>query len=202
MTPKVCSGRHGARTRACCVETPSKMVGRTPWSAAGPLAGFFRRPTKVDEGVGCVSSFRCAPRRMLTVQKALWGRMESCGRLTIGLARGVVFCRQRRSRQGPSIAHLDTCSTGIGTRKLLSDVSPVTHVHKGMPPYLIIVGTGDQTVGFRQSREMCDKMKQAGAQCEIYALKDAPHWLVKWENHPEWAGYKQKVPDWLKQQMR
>ena len=88
------------------------------------------------------------------------------------------------------------------TRKLLNDASPVTYVHKGMPPYLIIVGTADQTVGFRQSQELCDKMKQAGAQCEIYALKDAPHWLVRWENHPEWAGYKQKVPDWLKQQMK
>jgi dipeptidyl aminopeptidase/acylaminoacyl peptidase len=71
-----------------------------------------------------------------------------------------------------------------------------------MPPYLIIVGTADQTVGFRQSQEMCDKMTEAGARCEIYALKDAPHWLVKWEGHPEWAGYKQKVPAWLKQQMK
>ena len=88
------------------------------------------------------------------------------------------------------------------TRKLLNDASPVTYVHKGMPPYLIIVGTADQTVGFRQSQEMCDKMAHAGAKCEIYALKDAPHWLVKWENHPEWAAYKQKVPDWLKQQMK
>jgi hypothetical protein len=28
------------------------LVGRTPWSAAGPLAGFLRRRTKSDEGVG------------------------------------------------------------------------------------------------------------------------------------------------------
>ena len=88
------------------------------------------------------------------------------------------------------------------TRKLLSDASPVTYIHKGMPPYLIVVGTADQTVGFRQSQELCDRMKLAGAQCEIYSLKGAPHWLVRWENHPEWAGYKQKVPDWLKQQMK
>jgi acetyl esterase/lipase len=81
-------------------------------------------------------------------------------------------------------------------------IAPVTYIHKGMPPYLIVVGTGDQLVGFRQSQELCDKMKQAGAQCEIYPLKDAPHWLVRWENHPEWAGYKQKVPEWLKQQMK
>ena len=28
------------------------LVGRTPWSAAGPLAGFLFRYTKADEGVG------------------------------------------------------------------------------------------------------------------------------------------------------
>src|SRR2546423_2038328 len=28
------------------------MVGQTPWSAAGPLAGFLLRSTKADEGVG------------------------------------------------------------------------------------------------------------------------------------------------------
>src|ERR1700732_1500274 len=31
----------------CC-----SLVGQTPWSAAGPLAGFLRRSTKADEGVG------------------------------------------------------------------------------------------------------------------------------------------------------
>jgi hypothetical protein len=29
-----------------------QLVGRTPWSAAGPLAGFLRRSTKADDGVG------------------------------------------------------------------------------------------------------------------------------------------------------
>ena len=31
----------------------SGPVGRTPWSAAGPLAGFLLRFTEADEGVGC-----------------------------------------------------------------------------------------------------------------------------------------------------
>jgi acetyl esterase len=88
------------------------------------------------------------------------------------------------------------------TRKLLREASPVTYVHKGMPPFLVIVGTADQLVGFGQSQLLCDTMKQAGSFCEIYALKEAPHWLVRWENHPEWAGYKTKVTDWLKTTMR
>jgi alpha-L-fucosidase 2 len=88
------------------------------------------------------------------------------------------------------------------SRKLLNAASPVTYLHKGMPPYLIIAGTGDETVGFRQSEELCERMKQVGSSCEIYALKDAPHWLMRWEDHPEWQGYKQKVVDWLKEKLR
>jgi acetyl esterase len=84
------------------------------------------------------------------------------------------------------------------SRKLLQDASPVTYLHAGMPPFLIIAGTGDDLVGFRQSEELCDRMKAAGSSCEIYALKGAPHWLMRWEDHPEWQGYKLKVVEWLK----
>jgi hypothetical protein len=56
-----------------------------------------------------------------------------------------------------------------------------------MPPYLIIVGTADRLVGFRQSKEFCDN-----------PLEGAPRWLVRWENHAEWEGCKGKVTGWLK----
>jgi hypothetical protein len=61
------------------------MVGRTPGSAAGPLAGFLRRFTKADEGVGqqtgglphrFIFVLRCAPRRMLT-------RLDACSWIVI-----------------------------------------------------------------------------------------------------------------------
>ena len=50
------------------------LVGRTPWSAAGPLAGFLRQSTKADEGVGqqtrtphwSIFILRGAPRRIST----------------------------------------------------------------------------------------------------------------------------------------
>jgi len=87
-------------------------------------------------------------------------------------------------------------------RKLLCEASPITYVHQGMPPYLFVHGTKDELCNFRQSQAMCEKMKQAGNACEIYAIEGAPHWLERWENHPEWEGYKQKVVEWLKQTMK
>jgi acetyl esterase len=87
-------------------------------------------------------------------------------------------------------------------RKRLREASPVTYVHKGMPPYLFVHGTADQLAYFHQSQEMCDMMKKAGSSCEIAALEGAPHWLARWEGHPEWLWYKKKVTDWLKQVMK
>jgi acetyl esterase/lipase len=91
-------------------------------------------------------------------------------------------------------------------RKVMAEASPVTWVRAGMPPFLFIHGTKDQLCNFRQSQEMCAKMKQAGSKCEIYAVEGAPHWIGNWEKegetHPEWMGYKQKLPEWLKQAMK
>ena len=91
-------------------------------------------------------------------------------------------------------------------RKVLRQASPVTWVHKGMPPFLFIHGTADQLCNFRQTQEMCDKMRQAGSACEIYAVQGAPHWIGNWEKerdaHPEWMGYKQKLSAWLHAAMK
>ena len=87
-------------------------------------------------------------------------------------------------------------------RQRLREASPITYVHRDMPPFLFVHGTGDELCNYRQSQTMCAKIKEAGGSAEIYTLPGAPHWLARWETHPEWEGYKKKVTDWLKQTMR
>ncbi len=91
-------------------------------------------------------------------------------------------------------------------RKLLREGSPVTWVHPGMPPFLLIQGTKDQLVNPHQVRELAEKLKEAGNRCEIYWVEGAPNWIGNWEKerdaHPEWMEYKQKAPQWLRQTMR
>jgi len=82
-------------------------------------------------------------------------------------------------------------------RKRLAAASPISYVHKAMPPYLFVHGTRDQLCNYRQTQTMCDRMKAAGSSCEIYAVEGAPHWIGNWEKNPAWHGYKQKVPEWL-----
>jgi acetyl esterase len=81
----------------------------------------------------------------------------------------------------------------------LSQLSPIENVRKGVPPFLLIHGTSDSLVPFAQSQQMCDRMRQAGASCEVYAVRGAGHGLRWWESNPNLTEYKTKMVDWLRQ---
>src|SRR5262245_30431717 len=57
----------------------------------------------------------------------------------------------------------------------LAQLSPIEHVRDGMPPFLLIHGTADRLVPFEQSSRMCERMKSAGASCELYPVSGAGH---------------------------
>lgn len=84
----------------------------------------------------------------------------------------------------------------------LREASPVTYVAKGMPPFLMIHGTGDQMVPFAQSVTMCERIKKAGGSCELYPVEGAPHGVGGWEKNPAFQGYKRKMVEWLKAVMK
>lgn len=77
--------------------------------------------------------------------------------------------------------------------------SPINRVHKGMPPYLLVHGNEDKVVAYEQSVKMCERLKQAGDSCELCTVVNAGHGMTGWEKTPE---YKQKVIDWLGQELR
>jgi acetyl esterase len=81
--------------------------------------------------------------------------------------------------------------------ELLRKASPITRVFKDMPPYLLIHGTKDDLVPYDQSVLMCEKMKQAGARCEIFTVEGGAHGVGSWERIPEFQAYKQKMVNWL-----
>ena len=67
-----------------------------------------------------------------------------------------------------------------------------------MPEYLFVHGTGDKLVAWQQSPAMCDKMKAAGAACEVFLIEGAPHGVSGWDKEPAYQGWKAKVTGWLK----
>jgi acetyl esterase len=80
----------------------------------------------------------------------------------------------------------------------LIKASPVVYISKEMPPFLLMHGSKDEDVPYEQSVEMCDKMKKAGAHCDLITIEGAPHGMDHWESHGEWLWYKKALVDWLK----
>lgn len=81
---------------------------------------------------------------------------------------------------------------------ILIKASPVVYVSKDMPPFLLMHGSNDEDVPYGQSVEMCDAMKNAGAQCDLITIDGAPHGMDHWEGHPEFLWYKKALVDWLR----
>ena len=79
----------------------------------------------------------------------------------------------------------------------LSQLSPIENVRRDMPPFLFIHGTADPLVPFSQSTAMCDRMKQAGAHCDLYPVEGAGHGIRWWSSAPRYEAYKRRMTDWL-----
>ena len=84
----------------------------------------------------------------------------------------------------------------------LIKASPVVYISKEMPPFLLMHGSKDEDVPYEQSVEMCDKMKKAGAHCDLITIEGAPHGMDHWESHGEWLWYKKALVEWLKKTLR
>jgi acetyl esterase len=88
------------------------------------------------------------------------------------------------------------------TAPRLIRASPVTYISREMPPFLLIHGSKDEDVPYEQSVEMCDKMKKAGARCQLLTIEGAPHGMDHWESHPEFLWYKKALVEWLEETLR
>src|ERR1700730_1545780 len=85
---------------------------------------------------------------------------------------------------------------------ILLKASPVVYIKRDMAPFLLIHGSKDEDVPHAQSVEMCRKMKEAGARCDLITIEGAPHGMNHWEPVPEFLRYKQVLVDWLKKTVR
>jgi alpha-L-fucosidase 2 len=78
----------------------------------------------------------------------------------------------------------------------LTQLSPVDNVRRDMPPFLLIHGTSDPLVPFKQSTEMCARMNSAGASCEVYPIEGAGHG-IRWWTATERSQATKKMVSWL-----
>ena len=85
--------------------------------------------------------------------------------------------------------------------KTLEEASPIFYVHKSMPPFLLIHGTKDAQVDYRQSPAMCERMKAVGAKCDLITVENGAHGMGSWAALPDGNAYQQQMMDWLNRTM-
>lgn len=74
--------------------------------------------------------------------------------------------------------------SGPAVAALAQDASPVTHVHAGAPPFLLLHGTADESVPHAQSVRLRDALSAAGAEAQLHTYEGSAH---VWRDEPEVA---------------
>src|SRR4051812_10562861 len=87
-----------------------------------------------------------------------------------------------------------------GLRKL-HDVSPISAVHKGMPPFLCIYGTKDEQVSFEQSTAFCEAIRKVGTSCELISIDNGKHGMSQWRD-PGMQHWKPEMIAWLQKTLK
>jgi alpha-L-fucosidase 2 len=83
--------------------------------------------------------------------------------------------------------------------RLLRRYSPQYHAHEDMPPMLLLNGTDEFL--WEQGVAYAETLETLGVEHELYRLEGAGHGMESWEGRPEWAGYKARVVDWLREHL-
>ena len=67
----------------------------------------------------------------------------------------------------------------------MREVSPLQHLKKGLPPFLLIHGTEDTQVNYQQSVVMQKKMQAMQLRCELITVPGGPHGMGVFTKYPE-----------------
>ena len=85
------------------------------------------------------------------------------------------------------------------SRALLREMSPLNHVHAGLPPFLLIHGDADKSVPLQQSLDFQARLRATGNACDLIIIPGAPHSLLAWDKFD--PGYKEQLTAWLHQHL-
>ena len=78
----------------------------------------------------------------------------------------------------------------------IAAISPAEEIKPGLPPFLLVQGTADQSVRHAETVAFSERLKQAKVPCELFEMKGASHRISEW---PKFApDYAERTVAWLK----
>jgi acetyl esterase len=81
------------------------------------------------------------------------------------------------------------------SERALHDASPLNFVKPGLPPFLLVHGTADSKVPYRQSTDMQAALRRVGVPCELLSIKGGDHGMSNWAKLG--SDYQTQVVAWL-----
>ena len=83
---------------------------------------------------------------------------------------------------------------------MIRDASPITHVHAGLPPFLLLHGTADRLVPFAQSVAFQAALQAVGVPCELVPVRGGSHGMIFWNSVD--PTYKDKIVTFLRKTLQ
>ena len=164
-----------------------RLSGQAPYPAALEDSRTAVRWLRANAG-----KYRIDPRRIAAAGSSAGGHLAALLGVTQTEARGDASDIAAVVAFNPVLDLADMPPRGTNVEEFLGgkceervalcrEASPISHVRPGLVPFLILHGTGDQTVPYRQASAMADRLKAAGVKVELFTAPDAPHtfWGLK-----------------------
>ena len=156
------------------------------------------------------AQYKGDPRRIALIGYSAGGQLATLAALradgstqvqaVVGLAPAadLVADSKRRGEVSLALRNLLGLSETLDDHALakIAAISPAEEIKPGLPPFLLVQGTADQSVRHADTLAFSEKLRQAKVPCEFFEMKDAPHRIAEWGKFaPE---YPEKVAAWLK----
>lgn len=114
---------------------------------------------------------------------------------------GIFDFEAEQKRRGPVIASsfaglFDRTTLDEATLKLMHEASPINLVKPGLPPFLFVHGTADESVAYAQSVAMFARLHAAHLPADIILIPNGPHGMLPWP--PLAPDFKDRVVAWLR----
>lgn len=84
-----------------------------------------------------------------------------------------------------------------GEEAALAEASPVMHISREAPPFLLIHGDQDEAVPLVQSTHLQSALKAAGIRCDLIIIPNGPHATGKWHRVPGVPDWEKLMTEWL-----
>jgi acetyl esterase/lipase len=96
-----------------------------------------------------------------------------------------------------SVAGRSDLRGGEGSPDALAEASPVMHIRRDAPPFLLLHGDMDESVPLVQSTHWQSALQAAGVRCDLIIVEHGGHDPERWASIPGVRDWERELVDWL-----